>query len=331
MFALRPKINLLGRGSALTAAITLTPVSRAAKGGLCAGLAVVAMAGCDGDGGDAAARTEPAASIAGAARAFDPGRAFRDLRAQVTIGPRSAGSPGSRREVRLIVSRLREARLRRAVVQRPHRNVVARLRGTRPGVIVVGAHHDTKDAIPGFVGANDGASGVAVLLELARVLPRPFPGPSIALAFFDAEEARGSRSFQRDGTRGSRQFVRLARGARQASPALRAIRAMFLVDLVGDCDLQIPREGNSDRRLYALMSGPPFGGETAGILDDHIPFLAAGIPAVDLIDFSYGPGGSPGAWFHTREDTLDKVCPGSLGAVGRPLIRALGAAAAAVR
>ena len=93
--------------------------------------------------------------------------------------------------------------------------------GFRPGTVVVGAHYDTKDAIPGFVGANDGASGVAVLLELARTLPRPLPGPSVQLVAFDAEEARGDRDFEPDGTRGSRQYVALL--ARRRSTRGRAL------------------------------------------------------------------------------------------------------------
>ena len=283
-------------------------------------------AGC-GDGSDASG--EPIASKSGLqrpARAFDPGRALGDLRRQVRIGPRPARSAGGRREVRLIVRRLRAAGIDAVRRQRPWHNVVARIPGERPGVVVVGAHHDTKDGIPGFVGANDGASGVAVLLELARVLPRPFPGPSLALSFFDAEEARGGRSFERDGTRGSRQFVRLAgrRRGRQGSPAVGRIEAMYLLDMVGDCQLRLPREGNSDRRLYLRLHGPAFGGTVTGILDDHIPFAEAGIPAVDVIDFRYGPGPTPGGWWHTPEDALDKVCAASLGQAGRALIGALG-------
>jgi glutaminyl-peptide cyclotransferase len=269
---------------------------------------------------------EPAATESGpgaAATPFDAGRAFADLRAQVRIGPRPAGSPGSRREVRLIVARLRAAGLEPAV-QRPHRNVVATIRGREPGVVVVGAHHDTKDSIPKFVGANDGASGVAVLLELARVLPRPLPGPSVTLAFFDAEEARGDRPFAADGARGSAQFVRLAQaGGAQGAPPLDRIRAMYLVDLVGDCDLELPREANSSPELYERLRGPAFRGQTGPVLDDHIPFRAAGIPAVDVIDFEFGPGPPPGAWFHTPEDTLDKVCPESLEQVGRAVFGVL--------
>jgi glutaminyl-peptide cyclotransferase len=269
---------------------------------------------------------------------FDAQRAFDDLRAQVEIGPRPAGSPASRTTARLIARRLRAAGATAVRIQRPHRNVVATLPGTGKGALVVGAHHDTKNRIPGFVGANDGASGVAVVLELARSLPRPLPGPTVHLALFDAEEARGDRPFEVDGTRGSRQYIRLARRAVrrgrpvQGTPALRSIRAMVLFDLVGDCDLQIPRESNSSTSLYGMFAdaaesvdgdAAPFTGTTSPILDDHIPFRDAGVPAVDLIDFAFGPGPSPGEWFHTPEDTLDKVCPESLDEVGEAAVRAI--------
>jgi Iap family predicted aminopeptidase len=258
---------------------------------------------------------------------FDADRAFRDLEAQVAIGPRPAGSVGSRAVVRLIAARLRAAGVEDVAVQRPHRNVVARIPGSDPGAIVLGAHHDTKDDVPPpFAGANDGASGVAVVLELARVLAgeAPLDGPSVHLAFFDAEEARGDRDFAADGLRGSRQYVELAAaGGREGSPPLERIEAMVLFDLVGDCDLQIPREANSDPGLYAEFEGEPFGGETSGVTDDHIPFILAGVPALDVIDFTYGPGAPPGAYWHTSEDTLDKVCPESLDAVGEAALRAL--------
>ena len=235
--------------------------------------------------------------------------------------------------MRLIARRLREAGVPEVRVQRPYRNVVGRIPGEVPGTVVVGAHHDTKDHIPGFVGANDGASGVAVLLELARGLPQRLSGPSIELAFFDAEEARGDRPFDLDGARGSGQFVRYARrGGLQGSPALDEIRAMVLFDLVGDCNLEIPREENSDPGLYRLFSDAaqevpispsPFVGRAPLVLDDHAPFEHAGIPAVDLIDFDYGPGPTPGAYWHTRRDNLDHVCARSLDAVGEPALAAL--------
>ena len=290
--------------------------------------AVLALAalplGCGGDD-----ESSPAAP-----GRFDEDRAFNDLRAQVEIGPRPAGSQGAREVVALIASRLREAGAEDVRVQRPWRNVVATIPGREPGVVVVGAHHDTKDDVPDFEGANDGASGVAVALELARVLApeAPLDGPAIQLALFDAEEARGDREFALDGMRGSRQFVDYASTGTQGAPRLEDIAAMVLFDLVGDCDLRIPREANSDAGLYSEFEAAaehaggnsgPFGGESSGVLDDHIPFREAGIPAVDLIDFAYGPGSPPGAYWHTPEDTLDKVCPESLDAVGEAALIAL--------
>jgi Zn-dependent M28 family amino/carboxypeptidase len=110
-------------------------------------------------------------------------------------------------------------------------------------------------------------------------------------------------------------------------PALDEIRAMVLLDMVGDCDLRIPREFSSDERLYEAFAeaagGAPFEGVTGSVLDDHVPFLEQGIPAVDLIDFTFGGGSSPGSYWHTEEDRLDKVCPRSLDAVGEAALEAL--------
>jgi glutaminyl-peptide cyclotransferase len=285
-------------------------------------IALVALSGCGGDG---AATTTPASP-------FNAQRAFRYLRAEVRLGPRPAGSAANRRDARRIAARLRAAGVQDVRIQRPWRNVVGRIPGSEPGTVVLGAHRDTK-SIQRFVGANDGASGVAVLEELARDLPRPLPGPSVDLAVFDAEEARGpgdgARAFERSGDRGSRQYVRYARdGGRQGSPPAASITAMVLYDMVGDCNLRIPLERSSSRSLYVLFrdasrSKRLFEGTTGTILDDHTPFEGAGIPAVDLIDFDYGPGPPPGAWWHTTQDRLSHVCAGSLEAVGRPSLIAI--------
>ena len=266
---------------------------------------------------------------------FDAERAFSDLEAQVEIGPRPSGSPANEQLVEFLADRLEEAGAEEVAVQRPYRNVVATIPGEGEGTVVLAAHHDTKD-IRGFVGANDGASGVAVVLELARVLASdaPVDGPSISIVLFDAEEARGDRPFEEDGTRGSQQYVAYAEDGEQGSPPLDEVTSMILFDMVGDCDLQIPRETNSEDDLYGRFaeaardaggtdSAAPFVGETPAIGDDHIPFIAAGVPAVDLIDFTYGGASSPGAYWHTTEDTLDKVCPESLEAVGEPAVRVL--------
>jgi glutaminyl-peptide cyclotransferase len=297
-------------------------------------LSLAALAGCGSD--DDAANGETGTGGTGNGDAggsgFDAEAAFADLEAQVEIGPRPAGSPASERTARFIAKSLRRAGVDDVLIQHPYLNVVGTIPGSGPGAVVVGAHHDTKTGIPGFVGANDGASGVAVVLELARALPDKLDGPSIHLALFDGEEARGERPFEEDGTRGSRQYVNFARFNRQGSPLLDEIRAMVLFDLVGDCDLQIPRESNSDARLYALFADAaeeaggdpaPFEGESSSVLDDHIPFIQEGIPAVDLIDFTFGGEGSPGTFWHTPEDTLDKVCADSLDAVGEAAVLAI--------
>jgi glutaminyl-peptide cyclotransferase len=287
-------------------------------------LAAALLAGCGG--GDPSTTTTSASG-------FDADRAFADLRAQVEIGPRPSGSAAAHRTAELIASRMREAGLAEVTIQSPWENVLGTIPGNLPGTVVVGAHYDTKNGIPNFVGANDGASGVAVLLELARSLPPRLAGPSVQLVAFDAEEARGNRDFDRDGTRGSRQFVDYARvGGEQGSPPLTEIRAMVLFDMVGDCDLQLPYEQNSDKELYALFAvsaaelygdPAPFEFNTFPVGDDHDPFADAGIPAVDFIDFTFGPGSPPGQYWHTPEDTIDKVCPASLEKVGETALRAI--------
>ena len=291
---------------------------------------LLALASCGGgEGGESTTSTEPA----GGAAEFDAARAFADLKAQVRLGPRPSRSPAQREAADLIAKGLADAGATEITTQHPWENVLGTIPGSGEGTVVVGAHYDTKDAIPGFVGANDGASGVAVMLELARSLPKPMPGPSIQFVAFDAEEARGDRDFLEDGARGSEQYVKYAKaGGEQGSLPLAQIHAMVLFDMIGDCDLQIPRELSSDEQLYGAFAdaatehtgGPePFKGTFGGVVDDHTAFVSAGVPSLDLIDFDYGPGIAPGRWWHTPQDTLDKVCPESLNAVGEAALRAI--------
>jgi hypothetical protein len=192
------------------------------------------------------------------------------------------------------------------------RNVVGTVRGREPGYIVVGAHYDTKD-IPGFVGANDGASGTAVVTQLARTIKRP--RHTIHFVLFDGEESpRGTPDvrFLERGLRGSKVAARTWAGA----------RAMVLLDFVGDERLRIPRERNSDERLWERLraaarrvgAGPTFPDATqGGILDDHLPFLDRNVPAIDLIDFDFD-------CFHQTCDDLDVVSERSLDAVGETVL-----------
>jgi glutaminyl-peptide cyclotransferase len=246
---------------------------------------------------------------------FDGPRAFRELRAQVALGPRPAGSAASRR----LAERLRAELPAGALEPVPGglRNVVGALPGREPAILVA-AHYDTKD-LPGFVGANDGAGGTAAVVELARALDRSgAPGDrAVRFALFDGEESpRGSRAFLRDGLRGSRAYAR-AHADR--------LREVVVVDFVADRRLSLPRERNSDPGLWARLRAAARRVGVAGVFpdrvrgpieDDHTPFAAAGLPAIDLIDFDYAP-------FHTRGDDLSAVSERSLDAAGEALVELL--------
>lgn len=282
-------------------------------------LTFAALIGCGGGSSG-----EPAAGTPG--DGFDGARAMSDVRSQVELGPRPSGSVAADRLAHQLAAELRRAGVEGVRIQHPLENVIGTIPGRESGYVVLGAHYDTKSGIPDFVGANDGASGVAVALELARSLPNPMPGPSLSIALFDGEEARGNRDFSTDGTRGSRQYLSYAASGLQGTPPVSEVRAMVLLDMVGDCDLQIPREEQSDAGLYGLFADADpkiISGEQTAIDDDHIPFLEAGVPAVDLIDFSYGPGSPPGEYWHTSEDQTDRVCPGSLDAIGAAALAVL--------
>ena len=236
---------------------------------------------------------------------FDSNRAFAFLRWQVELGPRPAGSRASRRLAARLVKLLPGARYQ--TVPGGLRNVVYTVRGRNPKrVVVVGAHYDTKDQ-PGFVGANDGASGVAAVYELARRLRPRTARPTVVFIFFDGEEAPGDLPFLEYGIRGSKVAARVYRSA----------EAMILLDMIGDRRLSIPRESGSDARLFARVRasaaragvGRVFAGETGQILDDHVPFVEQGVPSVDLIDFTF-------ACWHSACDDMTAVSPRSLDAVG---------------
>jgi len=184
--------------------------------------------------------------------------------------------------------------------------------------IVIGAHHDTKMLFdePGFAGANDGASGVGALLAMARacveyIQTRRMPC-GIRFVFFDGEEALYQYT-DNDGLVGSRVYVDMLR----RNGLLNHCRAMVLLDMIGDKDLHIELAGNSTPGLMNLVLnaakplgyGNKFSAGTTPMIDDHYPFLQVGIPAVDFIDFDFGPDNS---YWHTKEDTMDKISADSI-------------------
>lgn len=262
--------------------------------------------------------------------AFSGERAFEHVRTQVALGPRPPGSEAARKLRAWLRGQLEplgfrveeqafEARTPRGRIRMV--NVIARRPGTKPRCLVLGAHADTKlfDDFH-FVGANDGASGVAALVELARVLgARPLEH-GLTLAFFDGEEALVEWGPD-DGLYGSTHLV----DSWVDSGEARRVAAVFVLDMVGDKDLRITDELNSHPELRSLLRseaerlgyGDVFAGPIQGVEDDHIPFLTAGLPAVDVIGFATQGQGVQPAYWHTAEDTLDKVSPRSLEAVGR--------------
>ena len=254
---------------------------------------------------------------------FDGERAYRDVLAQMEFGPRITGTEGNREAADYIAEQLRQAgwsvefqdlMYRGAQV----RNVIGRANTGKGSIIILGAHYDTRrwadqdpahprDPVPG---ANDGASGVAVLLELARALNLRQVRHEIWLAFFDAEDDGGIDGW--DWIVGSTYMAQ----SLTVQP-----EAMILVDMVGDADQQIYFDGNSDRTLsekvWAAAAQLGYSDHFIpqvryAMIDDHTPFLRREIPAIDIIDFDY-------PYWHTVNDTADKVSPDSLERVGRTL------------
>lgn len=251
---------------------------------------------------------------------FSGERAFQDVVYQVEIGARYPGTIGHERITSFIVEELREAgwNVNRHEAEINGKGVVNLIASRDKGskYILLGAHYDTRiyadqDPVEDLrtspvPGANDGGSGVAVLLELARTLPDGLP-ISIRLVFFDAEDNGGIDNW--DWILGSRAYVR---------DIVPLPQTAVILDMIGDADLQIYYERNSDQlireEIWRAADDLGYGdifikNERHSMLDDHTPFLEAGIPAVDIIDFDY-------IYWHTTEDTADKVSPDSLQAVG---------------
>lgn len=261
---------------------------------------------------------------------FDSARAWQDLERQVAFGPRPSGSAALQQTRDYILSELKKAgvdtREQPFVARTPlgevsMANVIGTIPGRRPERIAIASHFDTKlfrDIR--FVGASDGASSTAALLELARVLTKRENEYTIELLFFDGEEAVVEWSLNNDNTYGSRHYVQAARQA----GTLQGLRALVLLDMIGDANLQIRRDSNSTPWLVDIIWSAAarlghrgvFLNELTSIDDDHMPFLRAGVPAVDVIDLDYPP-------WHTAEDTIDKLSARSLQIVGDVILAAL--------
>jgi glutaminyl-peptide cyclotransferase len=289
----------------------------------CAAALTVASSGCGSSSDPARAQRSsvlaPEVVTMHSPDRFDATRAYALTKLQVSYGQRPAGSPQLRRLAERLVVRLPRGHFEDVPGQPGVRNIVGTLRGRRPG-IVVGAHYDTLVRPEGFVGANNGAAGSAIVIELSRALAklhRPKDAREVRFVLFDGEEPpaglpEDDPNFTKDGLRGSRAYV-------QAHPG--ETKDMILLDYVGNKGLQLPHEGTSTPALWAKLRAaaekvgkigyfPPT--EETPIIDDHTPFLRAHVPAIDLIDWSY-PG-------HTLQDGMGKIDPRALDAVGETVL-----------
>ena len=261
---------------------------------------------------------------------FDSGRAWEHLRQLVAIGPRPSGSPAIEQTRTYIKAQLAASGLTaveqawddQTPLDKVHMvNLVATIPGARKERIVIAGHYDTKLYRQfRFVGASDGGSSAAFLLELARVLKARKNTMTIELLFLDGEEARMPEWAGNDNTYGSRHYVELAK----RDGSLASLKALLLIDMIGDRDLDIRRDTNSTPWLTNVIWETArrqnlddyFIPDSTRIEDDHLPFLAAGVPSVDIIDLDYE------AW-HTAKDTLDAVSARSLQVVGDVVLGAL--------
>lgn len=271
-----------------------------------------------------------AAGAQAPAAAFDGARAWEHLRRQVALGPRPSGSQAIAATRRYIVEQLTAAgitsREQAFIAMTPlgevsMANVIATIPGRRTDRIALASHYDTKLFREfRFVGANDGASSTAALIELGRVLAARQNELTIELLFLDGEEARMPEWRGTDNTYGSRHYVRTA----LEDGSLKSLRALVLLDMIGDRDLLIKRDSNSTPWLVDAIWGAAarlghsgtFSSQLTTIEDDHIPFLRAGVPAVDIIDLE-----NP-TW-HTPKDDLEHVAARSLQIVGDVVVAAI--------
>jgi len=253
----------------------------------------------------------------------DGARALGYVKEIVSFGPRWPGSKGQEKVANYLRNKLKADNLEEdaftadtPVGKLPMRNFVAKIPGSKDGIIVLGSHIDTNYPLrnTGYVGANDGGSSTALLLAIGDQLRgKKLEGYSVWLAFFDGEEAVEPNWTDTNSTYGSRH---LAAKWQQDGTAAR-VKAFMLADMLGDADLTVFRDENSTPWLENLLMQAAqrlgyqshfFAQETA-VSDDHMSFAHVGIPVADVIDFNYGYNNS---YWHTPQDTIDKLSPHSL-------------------
>jgi Zn-dependent M28 family amino/carboxypeptidase len=265
---------------------------------------------------------------AGVAQAhFNGAKALEYARQFVAIGPRWPTSPGHLKAEEFLRNQFKHDQVEEDTFTSntpigpvAMRNFIVRFPGKKNGIIVLGTHYETNYWLKNinFVGANDGGSTTGLLMAIADQLREQtahgklLDGYSVWLVFFDGEEAIQSWS-RSDSTYGSRHLAAKWGG----DGTLARIKAFMLADMIGDKDLDIEREDNSTAWLIALVTQAAhrfgydryFFQHEEPVEDDHLPFVARGVPSIDVIDLDYGPNNS---YHHTAQDTMDKISARSL-------------------
>ena len=268
-----------------------------------------------------------------AAPAIDAKRAFQYAKEVTAFGPRPIGSANHKKLEEYILAHLKGDQVEddSFIADTPEgkfpvRNIIAKYPGAKDGIIVLAGHYDTVYPLrnKGFVGANDGGSSTAILLEFANQLRgKKRDGYSVWLAWTDGEEAIKQWTAT-DSVYGARHLAEKWR----TDGTLKKIKALFVADMIGDADLDIQRDENSTAWLEDLVLQAAtrlgyqshFFAVTTPIEDDHIPFVRLGVPCADIIDLDYGYGG---VFWHTAQDTMDKLSPKSLEIAGNVILQAV--------
>jgi Zn-dependent M28 family amino/carboxypeptidase len=310
--------------------------------------AVLAFLACDREKGSA--QDHPSSTPAAVAPAqlnfppesgpppnFDAGRAMQYAQEIVRFGPRPLGSANHKKVEDYISAHLKGDQVEHDVFTAetnigkfPVHNIVAKFAGTKEGIILISSHYDTNYPLrnTSYVGANDGASSSALLLEIANQLRgKQRDGYGVWLIWDDAEEAMKPDTevdFMSDSLYG---ITHLAEKW-HSDGTLKKVKAFLLADMIGDADLNIDREGNSTPWLQSVVYEAAsrlgyqshFFGRTLPMDDDHLPFVKRGVPSVDLIDFNYGYNN---VFWHSPQDTIDKLSPQSLKIIGQTTLESL--------
>jgi Zn-dependent M28 family amino/carboxypeptidase len=281
----------------------------------------------------AAPANESAPPDSGPLPQIDSKRAFQYIKEIVVVGTRPMGSENHKKVENYITSHLKGDQVEDDAFTAdtvegkfPVRNIIAKYPGTKDGIIVILSHYDTNYPLRniGFVGANDGGSSSAILLEYANQLRgKKRDGYSIWLVWTDGEEAVREWS-ESDSLYGTKHLAEMW----EKDGTLKKIKALFVMDMIGDSDLNIEKETHAPPWLTDLVYEAArrggvqshFYARAAAIEDDHLPFVKRGVPSIDIIDLDYGYNN---VFHHTAQDTLDKLSPRSLEIVGNTTLEAI--------